>query len=415
MRKVLITESSLRDLLRELMNSHAPIFPNPVVDPQAAETNPTNINFVPDDKTELLSALRMLITNVDDENVPQVYVAIKDVIEKKEEEMKGTKAEAIIRSAVRKILKESFLSEALPVSPPPKLMPDLRLPALDIDKDLEAKIRGGATYDDVVRYLKKEKKHTAADARDLATQYINKVKSGLNLAAREKFLASGSKITKGDVGTSGKSLSQEERYLKFVKDSSDLREKLNKLHFLNDNEKESVLDGIEQVYENTKDLNTKDNICDALLKEIQESGDELDSAAKRFLEAFNQTRDFLSDVEVSDELSQEELDALLSPVGIVNSRTFDDFFGENFNDFSKSLGQSILKSISEKGYYSGGEESLEKMGSEVGLSISGVRKESLTALGKFIITLRVLQNHPKFVQYLDEPDLDIKSSWDPEL
>lgn len=93
------------------MNSHAPIFPNPVVDPQAAETNPTNINFVPDDKTELLSALRMLITNVDDENVPQVYVAIKDVIEKKEEEMKGTKAEAIIRSAVRKILKESFLKE----------------------------------------------------------------------------------------------------------------------------------------------------------------------------------------------------------------------------------------------------------------------------------------------------------------
>ena len=66
MRTVLITESSLRGLLRELINSNAPIFPNPVVDPQAAETNPTNQNFVPSDKPSFLSAFRALIDSVDD-------------------------------------------------------------------------------------------------------------------------------------------------------------------------------------------------------------------------------------------------------------------------------------------------------------------------------------------------------------
>ena len=111
MRKVLITESSLRDLLRELMNSHAPIFPNPVVDPQAAETDPTNQNFVPSDKTELMSALKALVDPVDDERVPQVYVAVKDAIEKEEAEMKDTQVESIIRRTIRKILKESFLNE----------------------------------------------------------------------------------------------------------------------------------------------------------------------------------------------------------------------------------------------------------------------------------------------------------------
>jgi hypothetical protein len=117
MRKVLITESSLRDLLRELMNSHAPIFPNPVVDPQAAETDPTNQNFVPSDKVELMSALRALVDQVDDERIPQVYVTVKDAIEKEEAEMKKeTKVEQIIRQQVRKMLIEADL-------PPVKKIP----------------------------------------------------------------------------------------------------------------------------------------------------------------------------------------------------------------------------------------------------------------------------------------------------
>lgn len=115
MRKVLITESSLRGLLHELMNSHAPIFPNPVIDPQAAETDPTNANFVPSDKMELMSALRALVNPIDDERIPQIYVVVKDAIEKEETEMKKNVEESL-RLTIRKMLLEADL-------PPVKKIP----------------------------------------------------------------------------------------------------------------------------------------------------------------------------------------------------------------------------------------------------------------------------------------------------
>lgn len=120
MRRVIITESSLRGLLREMMDSSSggPVNVNPVIDPQAAEVDPSNPNFIPTNKIELMSALRALVDPVEDDQVPQVYVAIKDAIgeeeaeEKEDIEMKDSKfAEAIIRQTVRNILKESFLSE----------------------------------------------------------------------------------------------------------------------------------------------------------------------------------------------------------------------------------------------------------------------------------------------------------------
>jgi len=65
---------------------------------------------VPSDKVELLSALRALVDPVDDERIPQVYVAVKDAIEKEEAEMKKeTKVEQIIRQQVRKMLIEADL------------------------------------------------------------------------------------------------------------------------------------------------------------------------------------------------------------------------------------------------------------------------------------------------------------------
>ena len=108
MRKILITELSLRRLLRELMDSDTPIVSNPVVDPQAAETDPTNQNFVPSNKVELMSALRALINTVDDERVPQVYITAKDAIEKEEAEMKKNNVEETVRLIVRKLILESI-------------------------------------------------------------------------------------------------------------------------------------------------------------------------------------------------------------------------------------------------------------------------------------------------------------------
>jgi hypothetical protein len=184
MRKVLITESSLRGLLRELINSNAPIFPNPVVDPQAAETNPTNQNFVPSDKPSFLSAFRALIDSVDDEKIPQIYVVVKDAIEKEEAEMKkAITVETIIRTAIRKILKE-----ALPVSPPPK-MPILdKLSASSaLDDEIKAKVDSGAPVEDVVRLLK-TKGFKGSEASLEAQRIVNKIRAPKNVKAQEEFL-----------------------------------------------------------------------------------------------------------------------------------------------------------------------------------------------------------------------------------
>lgn len=121
MRPAIITESALRELIREAMdssnNSHLdpklPVRISPVVDPSAAETDPSNTNFVPQNKAELLSALRVMCDVDDDNNIPAIYVAVKDAIEDQEEDMKKVNAmseeknlESKIRDHVRNILKE---------------------------------------------------------------------------------------------------------------------------------------------------------------------------------------------------------------------------------------------------------------------------------------------------------------------
>ena len=120
MRRIIIEESALRVVLREAMesgaNSHLdpklPVRINPVVDPSAAETDPVNSNFIPQNKTELLSALRMMCDAEDDSDVPTIYITIKDAIDKKQgEEMKKNHSESTIRAAIRKMLSEISAAE----------------------------------------------------------------------------------------------------------------------------------------------------------------------------------------------------------------------------------------------------------------------------------------------------------------
>ncbi len=125
MRRVLITESSLRELLKEMMDSSAPVNVSPVVDPQAAETDPMNPSFSPSNKIELMSALRSLVGSIEDEDSSGVYVAIKDAIEEKEDEMKKQNVEESVREVVRKMLLEAQDDEEMdmPNLPPVKKIP----------------------------------------------------------------------------------------------------------------------------------------------------------------------------------------------------------------------------------------------------------------------------------------------------
>lgn len=117
MRSIIIEESALRDILRETLgspqtNSHlspdSPVRVNPVVSPDAPEVDPTNTSFVPKNKNELLSALRVLC-DVDDDDASGIYIAIKDTLEKQQGEKMSDdkkKVEESIRAEIKKILKE---------------------------------------------------------------------------------------------------------------------------------------------------------------------------------------------------------------------------------------------------------------------------------------------------------------------
>lgn len=110
--------SPLRTLVCRLLEDKslgpAMINVNPVVDPSAAETDPSNPNFKPSSKIELIVALKSLVDQLPDENIPDIYDSIKgSMIPKEEEDDKGkkkmnrdTKSEQLVRLAVRKILSE---------------------------------------------------------------------------------------------------------------------------------------------------------------------------------------------------------------------------------------------------------------------------------------------------------------------
>jgi len=107
--------SQIRNLVKRLLEDKslgpAMINVNPVVDPSAAVTDPANPNFKPSSKAELIVALQAMVQQLPDENISDVYDSIKgSMIPKQdqgEEKMdKGTKAEQVIRLAVRKIISE---------------------------------------------------------------------------------------------------------------------------------------------------------------------------------------------------------------------------------------------------------------------------------------------------------------------
>jgi hypothetical protein len=148
MKQVIITESALREILLEEMNSGypaddststIPVNVNPVIAPDAPEVDPNNNNFVPKNKTELLSALRMLC-NVSDDEAPEIYITIKDSMKKQEENMGKNDVKESIRLAVRKMLAEMSSSEKkqaaadklwseLPKVDPSKYPPVTKVPA----------------------------------------------------------------------------------------------------------------------------------------------------------------------------------------------------------------------------------------------------------------------------------------------
>lgn len=133
MLKVSVSERAIRSMLRKVIEGKdetSPVNTNPTVDPIAAQTQPDNGNFVPQNRAELRSALHQIVDAVPDGAAQDAYTAIKSAVEdvvsdekmpaedkppvEKVESMNRTKmtlaekvAENIIRRKIRSIIKEA--------------------------------------------------------------------------------------------------------------------------------------------------------------------------------------------------------------------------------------------------------------------------------------------------------------------
>jgi len=149
---------------------------NPVVDPSAALTDPSNPDFKPATKPELLASLSAIVSGIDDEKIPDVYDAIKHSMtvdtDESDEDVKMSnkkveeslrqqvrkiiresnvkseemRLEETVRSQVRKAIKEMFLSETAPTTPLQK-KPRKRLPSAAEQEAAAEKWRATAEQD----------------------------------------------------------------------------------------------------------------------------------------------------------------------------------------------------------------------------------------------------------------------------
>jgi hypothetical protein len=145
-----IKESTLRQIVKVLLEDKALgpalIKVNPVVDPSAALTDPSNLNYVPDSAVELKVALNSMASEIPQDNVPKIYKSIKQAIEDAAADEKGksdmkkekTSVEETVRNIVKKIIEENIVAEALPVPPPRMKLPE-RLPVPDPEEELKQK------------------------------------------------------------------------------------------------------------------------------------------------------------------------------------------------------------------------------------------------------------------------------------
>lgn len=110
-----IREETLRRIVTTLLEDKtlgpAMINVNPVVDPSAAVTDPSNQNFKPGSKAELNVALTALVNNLSDDKIGSVYDSVRDAFDSPEDEGKkemkrDTHSEQVIRLAVRKLMNE---------------------------------------------------------------------------------------------------------------------------------------------------------------------------------------------------------------------------------------------------------------------------------------------------------------------
>lgn len=198
-----IKESALRSFVRVLLEDKtlgpAMLNVNDVVDPSAAVTDPSNPNFRPQSPVELKIALNVLADEVPQDNIPDIYMRIKDALDSQEgiegnSQMKKSneKIEEAVRMAIRRMIRESVLSEAEPPRPRPKFMPPSSPMAVPSEDPALKNLKTGP---EIANYFRKVKGMAAAEAKSEAEAVLK---------SRTVAIDPSATITRGAPGMSGR-------------------------------------------------------------------------------------------------------------------------------------------------------------------------------------------------------------------
>jgi hypothetical protein len=361
MKRVVIVESALRDFLSEIMdssshNSHLtgdmPVRINPVVAPDAPEVDPTNNNFVPQNKAELLSALRMLCDVTDDE-VPEVWITLKDAMQKQEEKMSNKSVEESIKSHIRNILRElkneSRSKKAYGISESQSAN----------ELQLRHKIR---------KFIAEASYEQKRDAGD---------RVWANLPPVTRALPPVKKIPAGESGRSG---TVEQQRAAYEKNVNKLQSTFENLDFMLD---EEVATAASFFIESFEDLN-------------------FEEAAEAYALAFNEAKEAFEEEGVS--FAEKN-----SAAAVLTSKTFKELFeaysAKEFEEYAAQVGDRARRILSESlsKKLSGIEDAMKKRAyaasdvtnstlaetaEELKLSIAMIKKVEARALGVFCLGLK---------------------------
>lgn len=170
MKKTLISESAIRELVREALDTHPPydaalilqdeelpVVVNPSVDDSlvAIDVSPVDVQFVPRDKTEFELAIKSMAKNLPDDVIPMLYAKVRETMLDTQEKCDGPEGlgdteEMIkrdnarlgmhesLRKAIRKILSEEKPQRdirGMVVDPPEETGDEMLDPAFNTDDE----------------------------------------------------------------------------------------------------------------------------------------------------------------------------------------------------------------------------------------------------------------------------------------
>jgi len=353
MKRVVIAESALREFLNDTMSSYTtnshlskdmPVRINPVVAPDAAEVDPANANFVPQNKAELLSALRVMC-DLEDDKVPAVYIAIEDAMKDQEETMNKNSVEESIRSSVRQVLR-SLVKEHNDKKQPKDPFHSVRMQV--------RKFIAEASY---------EKRREAGD----------RVWAGLPPVTGDL-----PPVRKIPYGTGAKTGTPEEQRTKYEKNVGQLQKQFRGMEMLDNEELVTATSFFTQTFD---DLN-------------------FDEAAEAYALAFNEAKETYEEEGLAFE-TDGSFAAILT--GKLFKELFEAYSSFDFEEYVAKLGDRARKIISEdlskkkknvenklRSYAASDvtQATLEETATELELSISMIKKIENRALGVLVLGMK---------------------------